>query len=82
MDYQECIWKNKYVWVVSIMSKNRVIHRYLKKYVGKGGFVIGTSKNNMLLVSFEFWTKDYKLIQQTRCIPASCVVEYGKAENK
>jgi hypothetical protein len=78
MDYQECLWKGKIVWVVSIMSKNKVIHRYLKKYVGHGGFVLGTAKNNMLLI--EFAHRDFQTgrkIRQTRCIPASCVVEYG-----
>jgi hypothetical protein len=81
MDYQECLWKGKLVWVVSIMSKNKVIHRYLQKYVGRAGFVLGTAKNNMLLIEFTHRDfKDFQVVRkprQIRCIPASCVVEYG-----
>lgn len=76
MTYQDCIWKDKIVWVVSIMSKNKRIHRYLKNYVGRGGFVVGTAKNNMLLVEFCRGN-----ISHFRSIPASCVVEYGTVKS-
>lgn len=81
MDYQECIWKGKIVWVVSIMSKNMVIHRYLKNYIGKGGYVIGTAKNNMLLVEFDRRGRLGVKYRHHRCIPSSCVVEYGKCKS-
>lgn len=78
MDYQETIWKDKIVWVVSMMTKNKVIHRYLRQYVGRGGFVLGSAKNGMLLIEFSFRDmKSGKKVKQMRCIPASCVIEYG-----
>jgi hypothetical protein len=36
--------------------------------VGRGGKVLGESKNGRLLVQFK---------GHTRCIPAGCVAEYG-----
>jgi hypothetical protein len=68
MTYQEVLWKDKYVWVVSLMSKSGKMHRYVRKYVGRGGKVVGEAKNGMLLIEFK---------NHTRCIPAGCVVEYG-----
>jgi len=44
------------------------MHRYVKRYVGRGGKVTGEAKNGMLLIQFK---------NHTRCIPAGCVVEYG-----
>ncbi len=67
MTYQEALWKNKYVWVVGLMSRSGKMHRYVRKYVGRGGFVLGEAKNNMLLIQFK---------NHTRAIPAGCVVEY------
>lgn len=75
MTYQEGIWKGKIVWVVSMMTKNGRIHRYLRKYVGMGGVVLCEAKNGMLLVEFG------GTVRHARCIPSSCVVEYGKAKN-
>lgn len=75
MTYQEVIWKDKIVWVVSMLSKNNRIHRYLRKYVGEGGVVLGEAKNGMLLVEFG------GTVRHARCIPSSCVVEYSKAKN-
>jgi len=69
MTYQEVLWKGKHVWVVGILSKSGKLHRYLRKYVGRGGVVLGESKNNMLLVQFE---------NHTRCIPAGCLAVYGE----
>ena len=74
MTYQDRIWKGKTVWVVSIMSKQGRIHRYLKKYIGRGGYVLGTSKNNMLLIEFGSTSSKSR---HTRSIPASCVTLYG-----
>lgn len=81
MTYQDCIWKGKYVWIVSIMSKNKRMHRYLKKYVGHGGFVLGTAKNNMLLVEFTYRNKNRERVKELRSIPSSCVVEYGTVKS-
>jgi len=68
MTYQEALWKNKRVWVVSIMSKSGRMHRYVRKYIGRSGMVLGEAKNNMLLIQFR---------NHTRCIPAGCVVDYN-----
>lgn len=68
MTYQEALWKGKYVWVVSILSKSGKMHYTYRKYIGKGGFVLGEAKNNMLLVKFK---------NHTRAIPAGCLAEYG-----
>ena len=68
MTYQEVLWKNKYVWVTGILSKSGRIHMPLRNYVGRGGMVIGESKNGQLLVRF---------YDHTRAIPAGCVREYG-----
>jgi hypothetical protein len=72
MTYQEVLWKDKYIWVVSIMTKNKRIHRYLKQYCGRVGHVVGEAKNGMLLVEFGFGSK-----RHLRCIPSSCVVQFG-----
>lgn len=73
MTYQEVLWKDKYVWVVSLMSRSGKMHRYVRKYVGRGGQVIGESKNNMLLIQFK---------NHTRAIPAGCVVDYNVPRSK
>ena len=75
MTYQEGIWKGKIVWVVSMMTKNGRIHRYLREYVDCGGVVLGEAKNGMLLIEF-----DRCWYRHLRCIPSSCVVEYTKAK--
>jgi hypothetical protein len=68
MTYQEALWQGKMVWIVSLMSKNGRMHRYVRNYVGRGGKVVGEAKNGMLLIQFE---------NHTRCIPAGCVVDYN-----
>lgn len=68
MTYQEVLWQGKYVWITGILSKSGRLHMYLRKYVGKGGFVVGESKNGRLLIRFS---------DHTRAIPAGCVTEYG-----
>lgn len=72
MTYQEAIWKGRYVWVTGILSKSGKLHRDYRKYVGRGGMVLGESKNNMLLVQFK---------NHTRAIPAGCLAEYGTVKN-
>lgn len=67
MTKQEAQWKDKYVWVVSLMSKNGKMHRYVRQYVGRGGLVVGEAKNGMLLVQFK---------NHTRAVPAGCVAPY------
>lgn len=74
MTPQEIYWENKYVWVVGLLSKSGKIHRYLKPYIGRGGFVVGEAKNGMLLVEF-CRSKN----RERRAIPAGCVAEYTKA---
>ena len=69
MTYQEVLWQNKYVWIVSLMSKSGKMHRYVSKYVNRGGYVLGEAKNGMLLIQFN---KNH-----TRSIPAGCVVDYS-----
>ncbi len=71
MTYQEALWKDKYVCVVSLMSKSGKMHRYVRRYVGRGGKVMGEAKNNMLLIQFR---------NHTRAIPAGCVVDYNTAK--
>jgi hypothetical protein len=73
MTYQEALWQGKYVWVVSLMSKSGKMHRYVRRYVGRGGQVIREAKNGMLLIQFK---------NHTRCIPAGCVVEYNVPKSK
>ena len=68
MTYQETMWKGKFIWVVSLMSKSGKLHRYVREYVGRGGAVVGEAKNGMLLIQFG---KGH-----TRSIPAGCVVDY------
>ena len=69
MDYQEAIWKDKSVVVTGIISRSGAMHRYLCRYVGHTGHVVGTAKNNMLLVEFE----KRRGIEACRSIPAGCV---------
>ena len=68
MTYQEAQWKGKYVWVVGILSRSGRLHYALRKYVGRGGTVLGESKNGQLLVQFK---------GHTRAIPAGCVAQYS-----
>lgn len=68
MTYQEVLWQGKLVWVTGILSRRGRLHRALRPYVGRGGVVLRESKNGQLLVQFH---------KQTRCVPASCVAEYG-----
>jgi hypothetical protein len=69
MTYQEILWQNKLVWVVSLLSRSGKIHRYLKPYIGRGGLVVGEAKNGMLLIEFG-------LKKELRAIPAGCVIKY------
>lgn len=70
MTYQECIWKDKSVLVVSLLSKSRKVHMYVRKFVGKTGVVVGESKNGMLLIRFKGNHKT-----RYRAIPAGCVIQ-------
>ncbi len=73
MTLQEVLWQGKFVWVVSILSKSGKIHRYVRKYVGRGACILGEAKNGMLLLQFK---------NHTRAIPAGCVVEYSTPKAK
>lgn len=68
MTNQEVLWQGKMVLVVGILSRSGRLHYQLRKYVGRGGIVLGESKNNQLLIRFG---------NHTRAIPAGCVAEYG-----
>ena len=50
MTYLECIWKDKSIMIVSLMSKNGKIHSRIKPWIGRVGIVVKESKNNQLLV--------------------------------
>ena len=76
MTYQETIWKDKIVMVTSIISSSGKMHRYLCKYVGRSGFVIGEAKNNMLLIEFAGRNRARQRIFEHRSIPAGCVTLY------
>lgn len=70
--YQECIWQGKTVLVVSMMSKSGKVHAYVKRFVGRQGYVLGEAKNGMLLIRFQMT----KYFIKTISIPAGCVIEY------
>lgn len=76
MTYQEVLWQGKYVWVTGIVSKSGKCHRYVRKFVGRGGMVLGEAKNGMLLIQFG---KDRQR-DKRRAIPAGCVTLYSEAK--
>lgn len=80
MTSQEVLWQNKFVWVTGIKSKSGKLHRFVRRYVGRGGLVLGEAKNGMLLVQFR--------TNHVRAIPAGCLTKYadvqtaGQPQNK
>lgn len=70
MTYQETIWKDKRVMVVSVLSKSGKVHKFVKKYVLSTGKVVREAKNNMLVIQFKntFGQSHY------RAIPAGCLM--------
>lgn len=66
--YQECLYKDKAVYVTGIVSKSGKIHRYVRKFVGRSAWVNGEAKNGMLLLEFK---NGYG--RHVRSIPAGCV---------
>lgn len=64
MTHQETLYKGKMVLVYSLKSKSGKLHFYLKKYIGRCGFVVQESKNGMLQVKFK---------THVRNIPAGCL---------
>ena len=72
MTYQEVLWQDKLVWVTGIVSKSGKCHRYVRKYVGRGGVVLREAKNGMLQVQFKR--------NQVRNIPAGCLTLYTEAK--
>lgn len=72
MTYQEVLWQGKLVWVTGIVSKSGRCHRYVRKFVGRGGIVKREAKNGMLLVQFK--------TGQKRAIPAGCLTLYTETE--
>lgn len=72
--YQECIWQDKTVLVVSMMSKSGKVHAYVKRFVGRRGYVLREAKNGMLLIRFQMT----KYFRKTISIPAGCVIEWAE----
>lgn len=72
MTSQEVLWQDKLVWVTGIKSKSGKLHRYVRKFVGRGGIVEREAKNGMLLVRFTG--------RQTRAIPAGCLTHYTEVK--
>lgn len=72
MTYQEVLWQNKLVWVTGLVSKSGRLHRYVRKFVGRGGLVVAEAKNGMLLVEFGR--------NHVRAIPAGCLTPYADAK--
>lgn len=70
--YQECIWQDKTVLVVSMMSKSGKVHTYVKRFVGRRGYVLGEAKNGMLLIRFQM----SKRFKKTISIPSGCVIDW------
>jgi hypothetical protein len=68
MTYQEVLWQGKLVWVTSIKSKSGKLHRFVRKFVGRGGVVEREAKNGMLIVRFKQ--------NHVRAIPAGCLTLY------
>lgn len=69
MTYQETLYKGKIVLVYSLKSKSGKLHFYVKKYVGRHGFVVQEAKNGMLQVKFK---------THVRNIPAGCLHIVGE----
>lgn len=76
MTYQECSWKDKTIMVVSMMSKSGKVHTYVKRFVGRQGYVLGEAKNGMLLIRFQM----SKYFRKTISIPAGCVIEWTEVQ--
>ena len=70
--YQECIWQGKTVLAVSMLSKSGKVHSYIKRFVGRRGYVLREAKNGMLLIRFQM----SKHFRKTISIPAGCVIEW------
>ena len=70
--YQECIWQDKTVLVVSMISKSGKVHSYVKRFVGRRGYVLREAKNGMLLIRFQM----NKRFKKTIAIPSGCVIEW------
>lgn len=79
MTFQEVLWQNTYVVVTGLLSKSGKYHRYVKPFVGRGGWVSREAKNGMLLVGFSqlVYNKDGKLVAklEKRAIPAGCLTK-------
>lgn len=73
--YQECLYKDKAVYVTGMVSRSGKIHRYVRKFVGRSAWVLGEAKNGMLLLEFK---QGYGRVR--RAIPAGCVVIVTEAK--
>ena len=74
MTYLECIWKDKVVLIVSLLSKNGKVHSRIKPWIGRTGIVVKESKNNQLLVRIRL-NKRIAYIS----IPPGCVIDLETA---
>jgi hypothetical protein len=54
MTYQEVLWQGKMVQVVSNLSRNKRVHKYVTRFYGLTGTVLREAKNGMLLIQFDF----------------------------
>lgn len=72
MTFQEVLWQGKLVWVTGVVSRSGKCHRYVRKFVGRGGVVKREAKNGMLLVDFGKGKE--------RAIPAGCVTLYSEVK--
>jgi hypothetical protein len=68
MTAQEIEWQGHYVWVTGIVSRSGRVHRYVRRYVGRGGMVEREARNGMLIVRFRQ--------NHVRAIPAGCLTKY------
>lgn len=74
MTYLECIWKDKSIMIVSLMSKNGKIHSRIKPWIGRVGIVVKESKNNQLLTRIRLSEKIVYI-----SIPPGCVIDLETA---
>jgi hypothetical protein len=69
--YQECIWKDRFVWVVGWVAKSGRLHPHVVPYVGCAGYVVREAKNGMLIVRFNE--------KEDLSIPAGCLKPVSEA---
>lgn len=66
MTHLEVLYKDRVVLVTSLFAKSGKAHRYVCRYLGRYGYVIGESKGGQLLVRFPNG-------RHVRAFPPGCV---------